>query len=92
VKDADNEMDPRMAGLQKLRADMRMHLARADDNDTWGDKKNLQVSGQLDVQSLHLIAVSRAPRVLPGRASTALAAGAAEDQSVDADFTIETEE
>jgi hypothetical protein len=93
LEDANNEQDPRMAGLQKLRADMRLHLARADDGETWGERKNVQVSGQLDVQSLHLIAVSRTPRVLPGRAvAPALAAGAAEDQSADADFTIEEED
>ena len=73
VTDADTEQDPRMAGLQKLRADMRMHLARADDHETWGDKKNVQISGQLDVQSMHLVAVSRTPRVLPGRAVAELA-------------------
>lgn len=73
VEDADNEQDPRMAGLQKLRADMRLHLARADDHETWGDKKNVQISGQLDVQAMHLIAVSRTPRVLPGRVVAELA-------------------
>jgi len=92
ITDADREQDPRMAGLQKLRADMRLHLARADDSETWGEKKNVQVSGQLDVQSLHLIAVSRAPRVLPGRSVVpVLGAGPAEDQSAVADFTIEAE-
>lgn len=63
--DAERETDPRMAGLLKLRADMRMHLARSDDPDTWAEKKNVNVSGNIDVQQLHLVAVSRrTPRVV----------------------------
>lgn len=68
LTDAEAETDPRMAGLQKLRADMRMHLARSDDPDTWSEKKNLQVSGAIDIQQLHLLAISRPRRILPGRA------------------------
>lgn len=66
--DAEAEQDPRMAGLLKLRADMRLHLARADDSETWSEKKNVAVSGELNVQSLHLLAVSKRSGVLPGRA------------------------
>lgn len=68
LTDAEAETDPRMAGLQKLRADMRLHIARSDDPDTWSEKKNVQVSGALDIQQLHLLAISRPRRILPGRA------------------------
>lgn len=74
LTDAQEETDPRMAGLQKLRADMRLHLARADDHETWGEKKNLQVNGALDVRQLHLVAVSRSTVTLPKMHTTSLPA------------------
>ncbi|HSF05738.1 MAG TPA: hypothetical protein VLG10_08110 [Methylomirabilota bacterium] len=72
IEDAEQEQDPRMAGLQKLRADMRLHLARADDPDTFADKKNVNVKGELSVGQLHIHAMlKRGSTELPKRSEPA---------------------